>query len=93
MSTRTFTVAPGRALTLPKALMAGPGATHARFTGGQSFELPAERVDRFVRGRLRAGDLIEGAVDAAPDPAPAPRTKAAASLDLAAGVGARKKEG
>lgn len=93
MSNRTFTVAPGRVLTLPKALMAGPGATHARFAGGQSFELPAERVDRFIRSRLRAGDLIEGAVDASPDPAPAPRTKTSPSLDLAAGAGTRKKEG
>lgn len=92
MSTRTFTVADGRTLTLPKGLLAGPGATNARYHGGETFELPASSVDRFIRGRLRAGDLTEGpAPAAAPPPAPLRAKTPIPAFDLAAGHG--KKEG
>jgi len=49
-------------LTLPLELLAGPGAAHTRCNPGEVVELDAERCrihDRFLRGRMRAGDLSE----------------------------------
>jgi len=63
--TRTFRVAPGRVVVLPRDVLAGPGATHARFVAGETFALPPERITRFVRRRLEVGDLVEVAEDSA----------------------------
>jgi hypothetical protein len=64
-------------LTLPLELFAGPGSTYAMHEPGDLLELDAERCrvhDRFLRGRVRAGDLTEiedepPTVVPAPDPA------------------------
>ncbi len=92
---RYFQVQPGRVVIPPQGLVAGPGATHLRFEAGETLELPTEKVDRFVRGRVRAGDLVEvekasppKAKTSKPTPAPAADKPA---LDLAAAHG--KKEG
>lgn len=58
-------------LTLPLDLLAGPGAAHNRCQPGDVIEPDAEscrRHDRFLRGRMRAGDLteLEGEPVAAP---------------------------
>lgn len=49
-------------LTLPLDLLAGPGGLHARYEPGDVIELDPERCrvhDRFIRGRIRAGDMTE----------------------------------
>lgn len=76
MSTRQFRL--NTHLTLPLELHAAPGARHRRATPGEIVEIDAERCrlhDRFLRGRIRAGDLTEiepaaAAPVAAPQPAP-----------------------
>lgn len=54
---RTFTVAPGRRLVLPRALGTAPGGEHAAYAAGESFTVAT--VDRFLRLRLAAGDITE----------------------------------
>jgi hypothetical protein len=56
---RTFRVAPGRVVVLPRDVQAGPGDSHLRLTAGDTIALPDERVTRFVRRRVEAGDLVE----------------------------------
>jgi len=49
-------------LILPLDLLAGPGAAHNRCRPGDVIEPDAQscrRHDRFLRGRIRAGDLTE----------------------------------
>jgi hypothetical protein len=49
-------------LTMPLELLAAPGAEYHRGEPGSIVEIDAERCkafDRFIRGRLRAGDLTE----------------------------------
>ncbi len=49
-------------LTFPLELLPAPGARHHRAEPGHIVELDAERCkahDRFIRGRVRAGDLVE----------------------------------
>lgn len=58
MKTKTFRVAVG-VLVLPVGTMPGPGATHARYRAGDTFTVDAVRVDRFLRRRIAAGDLVE----------------------------------
>ena len=57
--TRKFKVGPGRTFVPPMGTLPGPGATHARFAEGETFELDARHVDRFIRRSLNNGDLIE----------------------------------
>lgn len=58
-TTRYFVVAPERAFIPPKGLMTGPGAKSRRFAAGELVELDAAKVDRFIRNRVRAGDIVE----------------------------------
>jgi hypothetical protein len=76
---RTFRVAPGapgdgdRVVIPPKGLLTGPGARAARFRSGETFQLPAETAAcRFIRNRVRLGDLVEVT---APELAPARAVK------------------
>lgn len=91
---RYFQVQPGRVVIPPRGVVAGPGATNLRYEAGETLELPDEKVDRFIRGRVRAGDLVEVKQ---PAPAREPKPKATRpppgvpELDLAASHG--KKEG
>jgi hypothetical protein len=60
--TRRFQVPAGRVVTLPVGLLPGPNATNVRLEPGAVVELELERIaghDRYVNGRLRAGDLVE----------------------------------
>lgn len=69
---RTFRVAPGtdetgpRVIIPPKGLLTGPGARHLRLRSGETFELPADKVDRYIRNRIKLGDLIEVAAEFSP---------------------------
>lgn len=63
-STRKFKVAEGRVVVPPKSLLTAPGGKPARLEAGAELELPATSVNRFIRGRVRAGDLVE--ITAAP---------------------------
>lgn len=68
MSTRSFRL--NTHLIIPIDLLAGPGAAHSRHEPGDVVELDVERCrvhDRFLRGRIRAGDLTE--IEDAPAPA------------------------
>lgn len=57
---KTFKVAPGRTVVIPKSIAAGPGMTAARYNGGDTFTLtPAQAANRFIRNRVRIGDLVE----------------------------------
>lgn len=57
MSTRTFRVAPGVRLLLPKSVATAPGSMPAELKEGDVIEL--EQVSRYIRTRVLAGDLIE----------------------------------
>lgn len=49
-------------LTMPLGLLAAPGAEYHRGEPGSVVEIDAARCDdfdRFIRGRIRAGDLTE----------------------------------
>ncbi len=62
MTIRRFKLAEGRHLTMPADLMVGPGVTTMRLVPGDVFDLDAEvcqAQQRFISGRLRAGDLVE----------------------------------
>lgn len=63
-ATRTFTVQPGRRLVLPVRYGAGPGGAALSYGPGESFDVPAELVDRFIRGRVKAGDIKPAAAAA-----------------------------
>lgn len=72
---RHFRTCPGRTLALPQNLIAGPGRTNMRMKPGDVITLDdasCVREQRFVNGRLRAGDWEE--LDEAPADAPAPDT-------------------
>jgi hypothetical protein len=60
-------------LTLPLDLYAAPGGVYACHEPGDEVDLDEERCrfhDRFIRGRIRGGDMTElEAESAAPDPA------------------------
>jgi hypothetical protein len=62
---RTFRVADGRTVVLPHDVLAGPGGSYARYVAGEFFTLPEERVTRFVRRRVEAGDVVETPGDVA----------------------------
>lgn len=66
MKIRTYRVAPGRVVIPPKGLVAGPGATNLRFAAGETIEIPADKVDRFIRNRVRLGDLVEVGPETSP---------------------------
>ena len=57
--TRYFVVEPDRVFIPPKGLLAGPGATSLTFRAGEVVEIPATKIDRFVRNRATAGDIRE----------------------------------
>lgn len=67
-------------LTLPLGLQAAPGGVHRRAVPGDVVEIDDDRCrehDRFLRGRVRAGDLVEIDVASAAEPArSAPMTAA-----------------
>lgn len=72
---RTFLVQPGRTVTLPQGLAAGPGATNMRLPPGAVVTLDdAKCVEfgRFIAGRERAGDWREIDAAAAPTSATEP---------------------
>jgi hypothetical protein len=60
---RTFRVAEGRVVVLPRDVLAGPGTSNTRLRAGEMFSLSTERITRFVRRRVEVGDL-----DEVPDP-------------------------
>jgi hypothetical protein len=67
-----------RHLTMPLELLAAPGAQYHLGEPGDEVDIDEERCrqfDRFLRGRVRAGDLIE----IQPQPA-RPSTSAAAPV-------------
>lgn len=71
---RRFRAAPGATVILPRSVMTGPGVTNVTIKGRDvagrgegdvdEFELEHDQVDRFIRQRVRSGDLIE--LDPAP---------------------------
>ncbi len=66
MTTRRFKAAEGRHVTMPQGLATGPGATTMRLEPGDSVDLDGDRCQafqRFIAGRLRAGDLTEEAAE------------------------------
>ena len=72
---RTFRACEGRTLTLPMSVQPGPGATNMRLHPGAVITLSDETCalnQRFLNGRLRAGDLEELAAPPADAPAAAP---------------------
>jgi hypothetical protein len=58
---RTFRVAEGRVVVLPRDVLPGPGDVNLRYESGDTFALPDERIARFVRRRVEAGDLVDSA--------------------------------
>lgn len=68
---RTFVVQPGRSLALPTRYGSAPGGGAATFRAGDTIEIPAGLVDRFVRGRVTAGDLVEVKAPSAAERKPA----------------------
>jgi hypothetical protein len=74
VSTRRFKL--NTHLTMPLELLAAPGANYHRGEPGGIVEIDAERCkayDRFIRGRIRAGDITELECEpAVPAPQPAP---------------------
>jgi hypothetical protein len=89
---RFFEVQPNRVVVPPRDVIVGPGQRHMRFGAGEVLEVPTEKVNRFIRGRVAAGDLVEvkgpkPKPEPAPKAEPKPRDK---ELDLAA---ATRKEG
>jgi hypothetical protein len=73
---KTVRAAEGRTVTFPKATLVGAGRSIVRMVPADP---PVElEVDRFVRGRLLAGDLVE-VKPAASVPAPAPAPAVAGS--------------
>lgn len=60
---RAFCVAPGRTVTLPQGLRAGPGATNLRLAEGAKVivDLSGDRAQfgRFVENRKTVGDWTE----------------------------------
>lgn len=74
---RRFRVPEGRVAVLPVDLLAAPGGANLRVEPGKAVDLDDERCQRFQRylsGRVRAGDLVEEKYVAetaiAPDAAP-----------------------
>ena len=87
---RHFRTCPGRTLALPQNLIAGPGATNMRMRPGDVITLDdaaCVREQRFVNGRLRAGDweeLAELPADAAaPGTVPNPNAAPSGPMGLA----------
>jgi hypothetical protein len=56
---RTFRVAEGRVVVLPRDVLPGPGDVNLRYQGGDTLAIPEECVKRFVRRRLETGDLVD----------------------------------
>ena len=64
--TRRYRVAEGRSLVLPRSIATAPTGENMRYEGGETFEIDLEKVDRYIRARVRAGDLEE--IDISPLP-------------------------
>jgi hypothetical protein len=80
MSCRRFRI--NTHLTMPLELLSGPGATYARHCPGDEVDIDVERClnhDRFIRGRVLAGDMTE----LEPVPPAAAAARAASSLTAA----------
>lgn len=57
---RVFRVAPERVVVLPKGVAPGPGGRAAMHKAGDVFTLTAEQAaNRYIRNRLKLGDIIE----------------------------------
>lgn len=57
---KTFRVAPDRVVVMPKGIAPGPGGRAAMHKAGDVFSLTAEQAaSRYIRNRLRLGDLVE----------------------------------
>lgn len=66
-----YRVAAGREVVLPHGLARAPSGENARYIAEETFEVDLENDEvtpfrRFLRARVRAGDLIE--VDVSPRP-------------------------
>lgn len=60
--TRYFQVPEGRTLVMPQGVQIGPGASSMRYKAGGILVLEDAEVltnQRFLSGRVRAGDLVE----------------------------------
>lgn len=89
-------------LTLPQGLIAGPGATNMRLDPGAIVTCDADacvRQQRFVNGRITAGDLEEldektaqAALTEAPAPTTVPSAKREQTGNLGMTVAEPKKE-
>ena len=64
--TRRFRVAEGRSVVMPRSVATAPTGENARYEGGDTFEIDLDKVDRFIRSRIKAGDLEE--IDISPLP-------------------------
>lgn len=59
---RSFRVPEGRIVVLPQGVQAGPGATNMRLPSGSIVTLEDDTFNknqRYLNGRVRAGDLVE----------------------------------
>jgi hypothetical protein len=98
---RVFQVCPGRTVTLPQGLQAGPGKTNMRLEEGCAVELDEEscvQFGRFIEGRKRAEDWKElDAMPAGDTPAPkyvpAPEQRSMEAPKFAIDMTTTKKEG
>ncbi len=79
--TRRFQVHPERHLVLPTGLMPVDGQPNMRLEPGRVVTIPASQcqtMQRFIAGRLNAGDLVELGPDDVPAALPEPVVVAAA---------------
>lgn len=63
---KRYRVADGREVALPRSIATAPTGENARYVGGDTFEIDLDKVDRFIRSRVKAGDLEE--IDISPLP-------------------------
>jgi hypothetical protein len=92
MKSKTIRVraAEGRVVVFPQGTVAGPGRTNLRLAGSEDVALEGAitgemevAFDAFVRGRLRAGDLVEVGGATAADPSKDMRAPATPNLSAA----------
>lgn len=64
--TKRYRVADGRVVVLPRSIAVDPTGNNAQYKAGESFEIDLDKADRFIRARVRAGDIVE--IEEAPLP-------------------------
>lgn len=84
---RRFRAREGRTVTLPQGLYAGPGQTNMRLDPGAIVTLEddaIQRHERYVNGRVRAGDLeeVEEHVTSTVEPVAIPRPDPSKKMNL-----------